>query len=215
MSNDPLPLLYTFRRCPYAIRARMAVLAAGINVDMQEVSLKNKPQAMLDVSNKGTVPVLCVGGLEGKGRVIDESLDIMLWALGINDPDGWYSLYSEADKNNAMQLIQNNDNDFKVWLDRYKYADRFPGQSPEYYREKCGIFLLQLEDILKNSSCLLASRITLADIAIFPFVRQFSMVDKAWFDQCHYPGVRTWLNTLLDLPLFSRVMAKSFSNKGE
>ena len=158
---------------------------------------------MLDVSSKGTVPVLCV-----EGKVIDESLNIMLWALNINDPDCWLSLYSETDKKNAMQLIEENDNNFKLWLDKYKYADRFPEHSPEYYRQKCDSFLLKLENALQDKSHLLASKVTFADIAIFPFIRQFSMVDKNWFDQCPYKGVRAWLNTLLALPLFTRVMAK-------
>ena len=131
-----LPLLYSFRRCPYAIRARMALFNSDIQIDIHEVSLKNKPRAMLELSSKGTVPVLVVDD-----QVIDESLDIMLWALNINDPDGWYADYSEAEKSHAMQLITQNDEEFKGWLDKYKYADRHPEFSQDYYREKCeGLF---------------------------------------------------------------------------
>ena len=204
----PLPVLYTFRRCPYAIRARMALFNSDINVEIHEVSLKNKPQTMLDLSKKGKVPVLVVDG-----KVIDESLDIMLWALKVKDPDGWYSQYTETDIKIAMQLITQNDEEFKAWLDKYKYADRHPEFNQEYYREKCGKYLLVLETTLQNKSYFLGENISLADIAIFPFVRQFAMVDKGWFDHCHYPGVRNWLASLLILPLFTRVMAKTPTSK--
>jgi len=110
----PLPVLYSFRRCPYAIRARMALFNSDIKVEIREVSLKNKPQAMLDLSNKRKVPVLVVDD-----KVIDESLDIMLWALKFNDPDGWYSQYTETETTIAMQLITQNDEEFKTWLDKY------------------------------------------------------------------------------------------------
>ncbi len=119
MSSHNIPLLYTFRRCPYAIRARMAIFAAGIVVDLQEVSLRDKPQSMLAASSKGTVPVLCVDS-----KVIDESIDIMRWALAINDPNKWLDMSSAQ---NALldELLQENDSSFKFWLDKYKYANRF------------------------------------------------------------------------------------------
>jgi glutathione S-transferase len=202
-SNEQAPVLYTFRRCPFAIRARMAIFSAGIDVELREVSLKNKPQAMLDVSSKGTVPVLCYGP-----EVIDESLDIMLWALAINDPDRWYSSYAEAQKATARQLIDECDNDFKRWLDKYKYADRHPEHEPEYYRHKCTNFLAKLDNTLQQQPYLITPAITLADIAIFPFVRQFAMVDRDWFDQCDLKSLRLWLDVLLKLPVFERVMAK-------
>ncbi len=203
MSTQTLPLLFSFRRCPYAIRARMAIFSAVIKVDIHEVSLKNKPQAMLEASSKGTVPVLCL-----EDKVIDESLDIMLWALTINDPDAWYSSYSEAEKNRGFALIDLNDNGFKPCLDKYKYADRFPEYSAEYYRQQCDSFLKQLNTRLEASEYLLGKNLSFADIAIFPFVRQFSMVDKAWFDQSQYSYLRGWLNTLISSLLFTQVMAK-------
>ncbi len=187
----------------------MAIFTAGIDVELREVALKNKPQAMLDVSRKGTVPVLCDGT-----NVIDESLDIMLWALAISDPDQWYSRYSETEKTTAMQLIEESDNDFKKWLDKYKYADRHPEHEPEYYRGKCEIFLAKLDNILQKQTHLITSRITLADIAIFPFVRQFSSVDRDWFDQCDFKALRIWLDTLLELRVFKRVMAKQGNTDG-
>ncbi len=181
----------------------MAIFTAGITVQLREVSLKNKPQDMLNVSRKGTVPVLCDGT-----TVIDESLDLMLWALAINDPDQWYSGYLETQKVTAMQLIDENDNDFKSWLDKYKYAERHPEHEPEYYRHQCTNFLAKLDSSLQKQSHLITSAITLADIAIFPFVRQFSRVDQDWFDQCDFKALRIWLGTLLELPVFKRVMAK-------
>lgn len=202
-SSDVMPLLYTFRRCPYAIRARMAIFAAGIKVELHEVALQNKPQALLDISSKGTVPVLCL-----EDKILDESLDIMRWALNLNDPQGWYKQLADTDLEITARLIEENDHDFKVWLDKYKYSDRFTEHSAEYYQQKCGKFLLKLETILQHKPFLLRSTITLADIAIFPFVRQFAMVDQGWFVQSPYPHTRTWLNTLLALPLFIRVMAR-------
>ncbi|MFT5320782.1 MAG: glutathione S-transferase [Pseudohongiellaceae bacterium] len=199
-----LPVLYSFRRCPYAIRARMALFNSAIEIDLHEVSLKNKPQAMLDLSSKGTVPVLLVDD-----NVIDESLDIMLWALANNDPDNWCSQYSETEKKYAMQLIRQNDTEFKEWLDKYKYADRHPEFSQAYYRQNCEKYLQVLEAALHSNSYLMGEKITLADIAIFPFIRQFSMVDKNWFDHCHYPTLRQWLSKLLGTGLFIRVMAKT------
>ncbi|MEQ8407549.1 MAG: glutathione S-transferase [Gammaproteobacteria bacterium] len=203
MTRDSIPLLYSFRRCPYAIRARMAVWSAGIPVQLEEVALKDKPQAMLELSSKGTVPVLVDGD-----AVIDESLDVMRWALKQNDPDNWYADLTEAELSKSLALIAENDSDFKHWLDRYKYADRHPEHSEEYYRSQGEVFLEKLEAILQQRSYLIRDEMTFADIAIFPFIRQFSMVDKEWFEQSSYPAVNAWLAFLLDLPLFGRVMQK-------
>lgn len=203
MTRNVIPLLYSFRRCPYAIRARMAVWSAGIPVQLEEVSLKNKPIAMLKLSSKGTVPVLVDGD-----ELLDESLDIMLWALRQKDPDSWYADLSQEELNKSLELIRENDDEFKHWLDRYKYADRHPDFSQEYYRMKCKSFLERLEVILQQQPCLIRNEVTLADIAIFPFIRQFSMVDKDWFDQSPYPALRSWLESLLELPLFLEVMEK-------
>lgn len=165
---------------------------------------------MLDISSKGTVPVLVVDG-----EVIDESLDIMLWALSANDPESWLSQYDDTDKASAMQLIKQNDEEFKVWLDKYKYADRHLEYPQEFYRDQCTEFLQTLESALQNNLFLMGSTISLADIAIFPFIRQFAMVDKNWFDQCAYPVLREWLNRLLGLPFFSQVMAKNPASQAQ
>jgi glutathione S-transferase len=195
-----LPILYSFRRCPYAIRARMAIYYASITVELREVSLANKPQAMLELSAKGTVPVLQL-----KNRVIDESLQIMLWALGQSDPDDWLSPQTMQQ---AQRLIQDNDQNFKLWLDKYKYWDRFPAQSQQFYRTQAEQFLVQLETLLSQHRFLLGQQLSVADIAIFPFIRQFAFVDKAWFDRAPYPNLQYWLEGLLTYKLFIQCMHK-------
>lgn len=193
-------VLYSYRRCPYAMRARMALRYAGVVVDIHEISLKDKPQAMLTASPKGTVPVLVLED----GTVIDESLDIMHWALAQNDPEDWQR---EAD-NRAQQLIAENDGHFKRALDRYKYAVRFPEHPPEFYRAEGQMFLLMLERLLEQHAYLLDDYPSVADIAIFPFVRQFAGVDSAWFDTAPYPCLKAWLHGLITSPLFLTIMEK-------
>ena len=199
--NTPLPILYSFRRCPYAIRARIAIHYANISVDLHEVDLKNKPAAMLAASPKGTVPVL----IDTDGTVIDESLEIMHWALRQNDPDGWLELEKPAVANS---LIDKNDGDFKSWLDKYKYHVGHPEHPPEYYRDHCEIFFALLEEKLTYNTHLLGEKMTIADNAIFPFIRQFAFVDKVWFDQTAYSNLRCWLNTFLHSERFLAVMKK-------
>jgi glutathione S-transferase len=208
MNPNPLPLLYSFRRCPYAIRARMAVYSAAIPIQLEEVSLKDKPSAMLELSSKGTVPVLVDGD-----KVIDESLEIMQWALMQNDPNYWYVSLSKEELSRSQELIRDNDSEFKTWLDRYKYADRHPEHSQEYYRNQCASYLERLEAVLTRQPYLIRHEITFADVAIFPFVRQFSMVDQNWFAHGPYPNLNRWLTSLLELPLFIRVMAKQSAEK--
>ncbi|MDQ6984066.1 MAG: glutathione S-transferase [Ghiorsea sp.] len=194
-----LPVLYTFRRCPYAMRARLALTYADIEVEYREIELKKKPQAMLDVSPKGTVPVLVLDD----GKVIDESLDIMLWVLKQHDTDGWLKHRTQS-----LVLIDENDSTFKGWLDKYKYADRFPEHPQAYYREQGEVFLTQLENLLQQRAYLHNNHPTLADYAIFPFIRQFTFVDKAWFDQATYPKLQTWLHYQLESELFEKIMVK-------
>jgi glutathione S-transferase len=193
-----LPILYSFRRCPYAIRARMALKYSGIAVEIREVKLNNKPQQMLDYSPKGTVPVLILDN----DKVIDESLDIMLWAISQHDPNNWQVEGFE-------QLIDENDNVFKKHLDQYKYSIRYPENSKEYYRQQGKIFLQQLEQRLQQHKYLLCEQITIADVAIFPFIRQYAHVDKQWFDQTPYRQLQSWLNEFLQSDLFHAVMNKN------
>ena len=194
------PILYSYRRCPYAMRARMALSYAGVMVDIREISLKDKPAHMLQVSPKGTVPVLVFP----EGQVIDESLEIMSWALRQKDVDGWL----KADDLQMQQLIAENDGQFKQNLDRYKYAIRFPEHAAEYYRTQGEEFLAKLELRLHQTSFLIGDAISLADIAIFPFVRQFAAVDNAWFESTDYLKLKIWLKYMVESALFKRVMKK-------
>lgn len=194
------PILYSYRRCPYAMRARMALRYAGVVVDIREILLKDKPVHMLQVSPKGTVPVLALPD----GQVIDESLEIMIWALRQNDVDGWLA----ADDFLTRQLIAENDGRFKQNLDQYKYAIRFPEHTAEYYRTQGEEFLTKLELRLHQTSFLIGDTISLADIAIFPFVRQFAAVDNAWFESTDYSKLKLWLRHMIESELFRRVMEK-------
>ena len=196
------PILYSFRRCPYAMRARLAIQTAGIQVELREVVLKNKPAELLQVSPKATVPVLVLRG----GQVINESRDIMLWALQQNDPQHWLGESAELlEPSNA--LIDANDAEFKANLDGYKYADRYP-ESADYYRQQGEVFLQKLEERLGRHRYLLSDQVSLADMAIFPFIRQFAHVDKIWFDQTAYQGVQQWLSHFLASASFNNAMFK-------
>lgn len=196
------PILYSFRRCPYAIRARLALWQAGVVVALREVVLRDKPAHLLEISPKGTVPVLRLPD----GRVLEESLDIMLWALRQNDPDGWLTAGDGAEQ---AALISRNDVDFKPLLDRYKYAERFP-EKPAVAWRKAAItaHLADLETRLTGQAYLFGDTPSLADAALLPFVRQFAAVDPAWFDAAPLPALRRWLNAWLDSPLFAAVMVR-------
>lgn len=203
MSPDLTPLiLFSFRRCPYAIRARMALRQSGLPHDIREVSLRDKPQDFLSISSKGTVPVL----LSHTGEVIDQSLDIMRWALERNDPDAWLA---QAGEPCSQMLIADNDGPFKYWLDRYKYFDRFPQASQGHYRSQ-GVECLisKLETCLTQIPYLCGQRAGLADVAIFPFVRQFAAVDADWFDRGEWPHTQNWLRHWTESALFKSVMFK-------
>ncbi|MFL1501776.1 glutathione S-transferase [Pseudomonas sp. O64] len=192
-------LLYSFRRCPYAMRARLALRYSGVPVQIVEVSLKAKPAEMLALSPKGTVPVLSVDG-----RVIEESLEIMQWALAQHDPEDWLLQGDPA----VLELITENDQVFKHHLDRYKYADRYPQQPMEHYRAEGEVFLQKLEGLLAGREFLLADHLSLADVALAPFVRQFAHVDREWFAGAPYQRLQNWLQRFLESPLFIAVMAK-------
>jgi len=199
-NNLSLPILYSFRRCPYAIRARLAIKISRIKVELREILLKDKPKEMLQISLKGTVPVLQLPD----GKVIDESRDIIFWALTKNDPKNWLSI-NPVESN---RLIDFNDNQFKPHLDRYKYADRFPENSKEIYRQQVEFFLKELDARLSTNKYLTSAQISLADIAIFPFIRQCAFVDKKWFEQTSYTALQRWLNEWLASELFNSVMER-------
>jgi len=187
------------------MRARMVLLYSGIKTVLREVDLSDKPKQMLDVSSKATVPVLVLAD----GKVIDESLDILYWALRFSDPDVWLSQFDEIQLKLAKSFINENDSEFKKNLDRYKYADRFPQQSMQDARDKGEVFIAKLDQHLQQSNYLLGKKLSFADIAIFPFVRQFAYVDKTWFDSTVYAHLQRWLQTLLEMPLFISIMKKT------
>ncbi|AVJ22992.1 MULTISPECIES: glutathione S-transferase [Pseudomonas] len=192
-------LLYSFRRCPYAMRARLALGYSGVPVRIVEVSLKAKPAEMLALSPKGTVPVLSV-----EGRVIEESLEIMQWALAQHDPDDWLLQGDPA----VLALIAENDQVFKHHLNRYKYAERYPEHPMEHYRAEGEVFLQKLEGLLAEREYLLAEHLSLADASLAPFVRQFAHVDREWFAGTPYQRLQVWLQRFLESPLFIAVMTK-------
>lgn len=196
-----LPLLYSFRRCPYAMRARLGLLFAEVPVALREIVLKNKPAPMLAISPKGTVPVLQLS----EGRVIEESREIMEWALAQQDPKG---LLDSETLSQAQALIDTNDNEFKHWLDRYKYADRHVEMTQTEYRQQGEVFLQVLEELLSQNAYLLGDKPSLADIGIMPFVRQFAHVDRNVFYALPYPNLQQWLQHWLEHPVFLQAMTK-------
>lgn len=190
-------ILYSFRRCPYAMRARMALSSSGMEYEHREVVLRDKPPEMLEVSPKGTVPVL----VTPTGTVIEESLDIMRHALAMKDPEGWL-------ERDDPELVAANDGPFKHHLDRYKYATRYADVDPEEHRSAALDILRQLEARLAKDAYLCGAKRGLADIAIFPFIRQFANADRTWFDAQSLPRLQDWLERLITSELFTGVMAK-------
>jgi glutathione S-transferase len=190
-------ILYSFRRCPYAMRARLALQSAGIRVQLREVVLRDKPAEMLRASPKGTVPVLLAGG-----DVVEESLDVMLWALERHDPEGWLDMPAAG-----HDLIAECDGPFKTSLDRYKYASRHPEADAQEERAKASLFLHRLDRMLVGKNWLFG-RISLADMAMLTFVRQFANVDRAWFDARDWPDLLRWLEAFLASERFLAIMQK-------
>ena len=181
----------------------MGLAYAGIDFEIREVDLKHKPPEMLEASPTATVPVLLREGLP----VIDESLDILLWCISQNDPTGWQD-FSEKHLERLANLVDENDDDFKVHLDHYKYSDRRPEHSREVYRKLGEDFLEKLESLLSESVFLGGGRVSYADVAIFPFIRQFSNVEPIWFKSAPYPRLREWLDHFLESKLFNSIMTK-------
>ncbi|WP_426241084.1 glutathione S-transferase [Psychrobacter sp. TWP2-1-2] len=201
MTAYSLSCLYSFRRCPYAMRARLGLLFAELPVELREITLKNKPAKMLAISPKGTVPVLQLAD----GVVIEESRDIMEWALEQQDPQ---ELMNPKTLHQGNTLIEQNDQEFKYWLDRYKYADRHLEMTQTEYRQKGEAFLQILEELLTKNTYLLGDSVTIADIGIMPFVRQFAHVDRDVFYSLPYPKLQIWLKNWLAHPLFIQAMTK-------
>jgi glutathione S-transferase len=199
----PLPILYSFRRCPYAMRARLALQVAGWALEHREIALKNKPAEMLRASPKGTVPVLVLAD----GTVLEESLDIMRWALGHGDPQGWLS-GDDAHRQDAWDLIARNDGEFKFHLDRYKYPHRYGLADGLAHRELAQEFLGFLQDRLALHGFLGGARFGLADAAIAPFIRQFAHTDVACFAAQPWGNLVHWLQDFEASAAFAQVMEK-------
>ena len=195
--NTP-PVLYSFRRCPYAMRARLALKSAHICCEIREIVLRDKAFEFLQASPKGTVPVLV-----NKGQVIEESLDIMLWALRQNDPEKWLDMPATG-----QDWIARADGPFKRDLDRTKYASRYPPEQSAAARNSASIFLRDLNSALAGQAWLFGDTPRLADFALLPFVRQFAHIDRAWFDAQPWPNVRSWLDAFLASERFMSVMMK-------
>ncbi|NYT63406.1 glutathione S-transferase [Alcaligenaceae bacterium] len=203
MAGCVYPILYSFRRCPYAMRARSAMVASGLVCELREVVLRDKPQALLDISPKATVPVL----VDIDGRVIDQSLDIMLWALRQNDPAAWLAP-THGDLDAMLLLVDECEQRFKYQLDRYKYPQRYGNTSGNDYRDGAGLWLHLLEARLEQSPYLFGGRASLADMAIVPFVRQFAHTDVEWFGRQPWPRLQQWLLQWSQSDLFLRIMEK-------
>lgn len=185
------------------MRAHMALKQSGIKVELREVKLSDIPDEALSLSPDATVPILALPD----GTVFTESWDIVKWALVQNDPEQWLGQNTEYSLD-AEILIETNDYSFKEDLDHYKYADRYPENSQQHYLEACEEFIVELEGMLLHNKYLLSDQVTLADIGVFPFIRQFSLVDKDWFDDSPYPKVKHWLQQLIATELFQHVFKK-------
>lgn len=207
-----LPILYSFRRCPYAMRARIGILESGIKVELREIVLRDKPQAMLDISPKATVPVL----LLPDGTVIDESFDIMLWALSQNDPNELLKVNPASSNALIIQTDGSVDTHFKHHLDRYKYSSRTASQVKGVSEQANGLnartdsetFIQTLESLLADKPFLLANKPTLADMAVAPFIRQFANSGREWWDAAPYPNTQKWLEAFIASPTFQTIFQK-------
>ena len=205
-----LPVLYSFRRCPYAMRARLALASSALAYELREVALRSKPPALLAASPKGTVPVLVLPD----GIVIDESLDVMLWALRQHDPQGWLQA-PQGTLQDMLALIADNDGDFKQHLDRYKYPNRYPQASGSDLRAFAGqhragaaAWLTAMQARLATQPWLFGDRACLADMAVLPFVRQFAHTDAAWFGAQPWPQLQAWLGQFEASARYQAVMEK-------
>ena len=198
-----LPVLYSFRRCPYAMRARLALVYAGLTCELREVQLRNKPQALLNASPKGTMPVLMLAG----GRVLEQSLDIMLHALRENDPDGWLAP-TGARLSDMLALIARNDGFFKQALDRCKYPERHGAAAVHQARLDAQAWLSQLNQQVMASGHLFGHKPSLADMALLPFVRQYARIDEGQWRAQPWPHLQGWLQRWLDSALFAEIMQR-------
>ena len=191
------PIFYSFRRCPYAMRARLSLVISKTRVEIREVYLKEKPKEFFFFFVSATVPCMVT-----QEKIIDESLDIMLWVLKKNDPQNWLKMPKIG-----FDLIKENDGPFKHYLDQTKYYSRYPEINPEESRKKASIFLIKLENMMDNNY-LFGNDPSLADMAILPFVRQFANTDFEWFEKQNWPNVKKWLNKFISSEIFNLIQIK-------
>lgn len=216
-----LPILYSLRNCPYAMRARLAIFKSKLAVELRDVVLSDKPAEMLVASPKGTVPILVLASLkQSTTPVIDESLDIMLWALGESDPHNLLRAKPVDSPTNSkdtkpptalteiLSLIQQFDHEFKSCLEAYKSAKRYHDSGVQSSREQCEVYIQQLEQRLSKHTYLMDESESLVDIALLPFIRQFARVERQWYLQSPYPHLKQWLNRYLQSAMFTKVMAQ-------
>ncbi|WP_297822178.1 glutathione S-transferase [uncultured Paraglaciecola sp.] len=208
----PMPILYSLRNCPYAMRARIGIHKAQLQIDLREVNLKQKPAEMIAASAKGTVPILVLDNEQPPPTVIDESLDVMLWALAKNDPDNLLHPFDRSALPKMLVLIRLFDHEFKTCLNAYKAAKRYREDNVTEYRLACEVYIQELESRLAATTArqpfLMSAQESLADIALLPFIRQFAKVERQWYQQSPYPKVKQWLNYYLQSAMFTKVMAK-------
>jgi len=197
------PILYSSRNCPFCLRARIALRYAGLKIILRNVEMSNLPEQALAVSSHATVPSLVISDNE----YWDESWDIVKWSAQQHDPDNWLGQDNEY-LNEAEMLVEINDHSFKEDLMKYKDPDSYPEHPLQYYRERGEEFLEELNEMLEEKDFLVAPHLTIADIAVFPFVRAFAMVDKDWFDEAPYPKLQKWLSGILEAEWFSESMQK-------
>jgi glutathione S-transferase len=197
-----LPILYSFRRCPYAMRARLAIQTSGQTVELREIVLRDKASEFLETSPSSTVPCL-----KDRDAILDESLDIMLWALGHSDPEDWMHP-EQGDKGHMISLIQDCDGPFKHHLDRYKYDTRYKDVDKKQERSSAAGFLWDLNERLNDQTWLYGNRASLADFAILPFVRQFANTGRDWFEGEEWTALKQWLNSFEESDRYRRIMPK-------
>jgi glutathione S-transferase len=202
--KEDIPILYSLRNCPFAIRARLALLSAKQQVILRNIVLTDKPNAFVRVSPKATVPVLqlCTA------QVIDESLQIMLWALKESDPDNLLHSHDASALSAMLSLIDRFDQQFKPSLEQYKCAKRYHEDTLVEYRQICEQHLQKLEQALNQHDFFISDHASLADLAIFPYIRQFARVERQWYLQAPYPKLRQWLNYYLQSTMFTKAMVK-------
>ncbi|MDP2561595.1 glutathione S-transferase [Psychrobium sp. 1_MG-2023] len=204
------PILYSLRNCPYAMRARIAIYKAKQKIELRDVVLSDKPPEMLEASPKGTVPVLVLPqeGDNARPQIIEESFEIMQWALGQSDPDNLLHCHDENILPQMVSLINQFDNEFKTRLEQYKSAKRYREANVAEQRQACEHYIQLLEQRLTQHAFLFSDKESFADIALVPFIRQFARVERQWYLQAPYPHLRQWLNNYLQSKMFSKVMAK-------